>query len=278
MLQLYTDLRRYISSQEVLKENTYGWYVKQICEYARNESIVKSLLDGFKTALENDYGPGDYYLFDGLFSDFHVYEALDTDEVIMLRLIISCFVNDFILEMDYDPMEWQYLAYTKTGREINGVTSNVLSEYLEIAMTDFSHLCNWDGEEFTKDEIIDGLIDGSITEIFEEVSMVSGILVIDENEEYKAELEEILEMFGFEEVVPGLYYYGCAHYAGSENEFGYISRKEAKEIMDIISLAEKQRDLDDEYFLHLNSDLEYAGALEFIKKLEICTSNREVMF
>lgn len=278
MLQLYTDLRRYISARKAeLEENTYGWYVKTFCEHAKNQRFVAELMDGLKEATVREYYNDDYYLFNNMLDDYHVNDALRTEEAIMLKLILSCFLDDFILEVDHMPIEYQYQNLTNVGRMITGNKPNVLSNYLEKEWTDLSHL-EFNGDKLGYDEIVKGLSDGSISELFEDCEIVTATLVVDEHDSGLALVELLLDGFDFFEVEPGLYFFGIIYYPENPPEIGYLNGEDLNDIICDVLDEDKQRVLDDDLFYGLNEEIKNMKVSDLINKLQICTSSREVMF
>lgn len=277
---MYTDLRQYISTQRCkVEEYTYGWYVKQFCEYCKNPVYVDDFLKSLKLNLRQ-YDMNDVYLFEGLIDDYHTQDVLDLGENIMLKIILSCFVDDFILETDNRGYFSQFMEYAKTAQIALGKQPDLLAEWLENNFSDFAHMESEDGSILTVERLSDEMRKGynRLEEFHEESYMSSALLVIDENAENIIELETFLELLNLIEVIPGLYYTGVIDYGGYAGDCYSLSNANLKEIMKLLSNEQKQRDLEDDFFCELNIDRYNDKVEQLVRRIKYCSSHREVMF
>ena len=153
-----------------------------------------------KYAYDNNYQNDDFYLFDRLVGDYHLSDAFDGLENIMLEIIVHCFVEDAIIEVDDAPLEYQFMEYTNTGRRINGLKPNVLSEFLEDWKC-FSEIENEDtGKKMSDKEIVEAQNNGDLPYMYEETYMTSCIIIVDENEQNIIDFNEFLSMIAFQKV------------------------------------------------------------------------------
>ena len=129
---------------------------------AKKKDLVDELMRAIKYAYDNNYQNDDFYLFDRLVGDYHLSDAFDGLENIMLEIIVHCFVEDAIIEVDDAPLEYQFMEYTNTGRRINGLKPNVLSEFLEDWKC-FSEIENEDtGKKMSDKEIVEAQNNGDL--------------------------------------------------------------------------------------------------------------------
>lgn len=263
-----------------MERDTYGWYVKQLCEHCKDQGSVDNLLDGIRHARNNGFQNDEFYLFSGLINDYHARDALNYNENAMLKVLIHCFSKDAIIEVNDAPFEYQFMEYTNTGRRLRGLKPNILSEYLE-SWKEFSEITDGDylgkGNLLSDKEILNAFEDGELGTMYEDVYMSSCIVVVDENDEGIKNLDQLLNMLDFSEVSPGLYYYGLIDYSGGTYDEDSLNDLEIKEIM--MMLGNKERKIyEDDIFVYLNNEINNYKALELLDKLNICISTREVMF
>lgn len=277
---MYTDLKQYISTQKCkVKKYTYGWYVKQFCEYSNNAAYVNDLMLALKLAFTHGYDMNDINLFDDLIDDYHVQDTLDVGDNIMLKIILSCFVDDFILEADNRCYFSQFMEYSKTAQIALGKKPDFLAEWLENHFSDFAHIVDEECDILTVERLVNEMRMeySDLEEINEETYMTSAILVIDENAENIIECETLLDILNFTEVVPGFYYTGTVSYGGCLDNYYSLNSTELEEIMDLLKNMEKQRELDDEIFCKLNMD-RFDKVERLAQGIKYCSSHREVMF
>lgn len=277
---MYTDLRQYISTQRCkVEEYTYGWYVKQFCEYCKNPVYIDDLLKSLKLALRQ-YDMNDIYLFEGFIDDYHIQDVLDIDENIMLKIILSCFADEFILETDNRGYFSQFMEYSKTAQIASGKKPDLLAEWLEENFSDFAHMDSEDGNILTVERLADEMRkDNSILEEFHNESyMSSAILVINENADNIIELETLIDILKFTEVIPGLYYAGLIDYGGCINDYYSLNDVDLKEIMKLLKNEQKQQELEDDIFCMLNVDVYNDKVERLVRSIKYCSSHREVMF
>lgn len=277
---MYTDLKQYISTQKCeLETDTYGWYVKQFCEYSNNTAYVNDLIKALELAFTHEYNMDDINLFDDLIDDYHIQDVLDVSDNIMLKIILSCITDVFILEVDNREYFSQYMEYSKTAQIALGKEPDFLAEWLEEHFSDFAHMADEDGSILTVERLADEMRTGhsELEEINEETYMTSAILVIDENAENIIECEALLDILNFTEVVPGFYYTGTVSYGGCLDNYYSLNSTELEEIMDLLKNMEKQRELDDEIFCKLNMD-RFDKVERLAQGIKYCSSHREVMF
>lgn len=277
---MYTDLKQYISTQKCkVKENTYGWYVKQFCEHCKNPVYVDDFLKSLKLTLKQD-DMNDIYLFEDLIFDYHVQDVLDLDENIMLKIILSCFAKDFILETDNRGYFHQFMEYSKTAQIALGKEPDLLAEWLEDNFSNFAHMATEDGNILTVERLVDELQmeHSELEELNEDTYMSSAVLVIDENAENIIEFETFLDFFNFTEVIPGLYYTGAIDYGGYIGDFYSLNSVNLKETMKLLSNEQKQRELEDDLFWGLNVDRYNDKVEQLVRRIKCCSSHREVMF
>lgn len=279
MLALLSDLRQYTSFQNIkLEPHTYGWYVKQLCEHCKKKDLVDELMRAIKYAYDNNYQNDDFYLFDRLVGDYHLSDAFDGLENIMLEIIVHCFVEDVIIEVDDAPLEYQFMEYTNTGRRINGLKPNVLSEFLEDWKC-FSEIENEDtGKKMSDKEIVEAQNNGDLPYMYEETYMTSCIIIVDENEQNIIDFNEFLSMIAFQKVTHGMYYFGLISYDGSIESPSDLGKREIEEICKTLNSYEIYQKLDDDLFIMLNDDGVNSAAYKLLDKLKICSSRKEVIF
>ncbi len=281
MLALLSDLKHYISFPKIdLERDTYGWYVKQLCEHCKDQGSVDNLLDGIRHARNNGFQNDEFYLFSGLINDYHARDALNYNENAMLKVLIHCFSKDAIIEVNDAPFEYQFMEYTNTGRRLRGLKPNILSEYLE-SWKEFSEITDGDylgkGNLLSDKEILNAFEDGELGTMYEDAYMSSCIVVVDENDEGIENLDQLLNMLDFSKVSPGLYYYGLIDYSGGLCDEDSLNDLGIKEIM--MMLGNKERKIyEDDIFVYLNSEVNNYKALELLDRLNTCISTREVIF
>lgn len=281
MLALLSDLKQYISPPIAeLERDTYGWYVKQLCEHCKDQSAVDNLINGLRHAKSNGFQTDEFYLFTGLINDCHAIDALNCDENAMLKVLIHCFVKDAIIDVNYAPFEYQFVEYTNTGRRLRGLKPNALSEHLE-DWKDFSKITDSDylgkGNFLSDKEIMDAFENGELGTMYEDAYMSSCIVVVDESAKEIENLDYLLEILSFSKVTPGLYYYGLIDYSGGSCNEDSLNDLRIKEIM--MMLGDSERKIyEDDIFIYLNNEINNHKAFELLNKLNTCISAREVMF
>ncbi len=261
-MTLYEDLRKYIT-QPQLPKGTQGWYLKQFCEHSRNSELVNELIEGFRNAIIEEQWEYETDIFD--MTSFGVYHLRDlfnhnNDRSIILELIMSCFFDKFNLTVNDNAPYAQYLEYSKEAAISRGEEPDELAEFLEAEFTDFVSMFR--GYISSDREIC--------FDDYEEMGMYSFILKFDEASAHGG-WEVVLDVIGFVEIKPGMYYFGVIYYFGT---FEILSDIEAI----ISNLPKKQRSLDcDEVFSEINK--KESSIINYLsRRMRFCASEREVLF
>ncbi|MCR0490188.1 hypothetical protein MKC63_12195 [[Clostridium] innocuum] len=76
-------------------------------------------------------------MFSGMLDDIHISDALGTEDSIMLKIMIGCLTDEFILETDNSGYLTQFARYTRLGRQLYGRKQNILTEYTEKKLARF---------------------------------------------------------------------------------------------------------------------------------------------
>lgn len=273
------DLKQYTSLQAThLESDTYGWYVKQFCQHCKNQSLVNEIIEGIETSINTGFSSEDYDILSDLIDDMHVQDALGSQDNLMLKIIVNCFVDECIVEANLRPYQMQFMEYSNTGRRINGLNPNVLSEWLE----EWDEFANIYGEEdclnpLTDAEIINALNDGTIDELYELTAMESCLIVVDEKSDGIYDLEEVLDIIGFNKVCDGLYYHGIIYDIEWQHDV-FTTKEEILDIYEIINQNEPTNTLENYPFNALNETVSNYSIIKLSKMLQFSESTREVMF
>ena len=281
---MYEDLRKYIQiRKQELKQGSYGWTIKEMCEYCKDEELVTELLLGFENLECLSYCQDDMNVFCGMLDDIHISDALGTENNIMLKIMIGCLTDEFILETDNSGYLTQFARYTRLGRQIYGHKPDVLSEYLEEHWPDFSQI--WedmpDGyRKMTDAEVIKEWNSEEFWSDFAEINARTGILIVDENMSNIDELETLIERFAFEEVVPGMYFSGIKYYEGDYRgieDYNSIEEEFRMDFLNMLQAQKKERTLEPDLFIGMDQDSIRNTATKLREKMKVCDTQREVL-
>lgn len=281
---MYEDLRKYIQiRKQELKQGSYGWTIKEMCEYCKDEELVTELFLGFENLECLSYCQDDMNLFCGMLDDIHISDALGTENNIMLKIMIGCLTDEFILETDNSGYLTQFARYTRLGRQIYGYNTDILAEYIEKNWPDFSQI--WedmpDGyRKMTDAEVIKEWNSEEFWSDFDEINARTGILIVDENMSNIDELETLIERFAFEEVVPGMYFSGIKYYGGSYQEIEDCNSIEEEFRMDFLNMLraqKKERTLEPDLFIGMDQDSIRNTATKLRENMKVCDTQREVL-
>lgn len=281
---MYEDLRKYIQIQkQELKHGLYGWTIKEMCEYCKDEELVNELLRGFESIEYLGYCQDDINMFSGMLEDIHVSDALGTEDSIMLKIMIGCLTDEFILETDNSGYLTQFARYTRLGRQLYGRKQDILTEYIEKNWPDFSELWAYmpDGyRKMTDAEVIEKWNSEEFWSDFDEINARTGILIVDENMCNIAELEVLIERFAFEEVVPGMYFSGVKYWADSYadiEDYNSIEEEFRMDFLDMLQDQKKVRTLEPDLFIGMNQDDTKNIATKLRENMKVCDTRREVL-
>lgn len=278
---MYTDLRQYILTQKCKVEKyTYGWYVKQFCEYCKNPIYVDGLMSDLERILNEDFDLDYINLFVDLIGDYHISDAFDSGMNIMLEIILSCFLDDFILETDDIGYFHQFMEYSKTAQLAIGKKPDLLAEWLEDHFHDFAYMEDVDGGVLTVEKLTEQMRLGlsELEELNEEINMSSAILVIDENTENIDKLKFLLDLLDFTEVIPGMYYTGIVYFESYMGDAYGLDNDNLMDVIELFSDLKKQRELDDDIFCAINGDVSNGRIERLAQSIKFCSSHREVIF
>ena len=281
---MYEYLRKYIQIQkQELKHGSYGWTIKEMCEYCKDEELVNELLQGFKNIEYLGYCQDDMNMFSGMLDDIHISDALGTEDSIMLKIMIGCLTDEFILETDNSGYLTQFARYTRLGRQLYGRKQNILTEYTEKNWPDFSELWAYmpDGyRKMTDAEVIEKWNSEEFWSDFDEINARTGILIVDENMRNIDELEVLIERFAFEEIVPGMYFSGVKYWAESYADIEVYNSIEEEFRMDFLNMLQAQkkvRTLEPDLFIGMNQDGTKNIATKLRENMNVCDTRREVL-
>lgn len=270
MLPLLNDLRKYITKFVKIEEYGTAWYMKELLERCKDEELTNRIINGV-TSNVNEIRDGGHYPFEYLIADYHMEDIFGTNNVI-LKLILSCFTTQFIIDEADTDIIYNFLKYTKRGRQISGYSEElILAEYIQKSWKELE-------DEFSG--ILDNdLIDefkGNSYDISEEYAFCSSIIVTDEREPIYSSVRSILIMIGFAEVCPGLFYYAGFGYYGCEFVDITMSKDALDDICDNIMLQDKVRNLNNVNELVVFDEEDDDDYLFMLMKDKI--SRKEVLF
>lgn len=281
---MYEDLRKYIQIQkQELKQGSYGWTIKELCEYCKDDELVNELLQGFEGIEYLGYCQEDINVFRGMMDDIHVLDALGTQDNIMLKIMIGCLTDEFILETDNSGYITQFARYTRLGRQIYGYKPDILTKYIEKNWPDFSQI--WadmpEGyRKMTDAEVIEAWKSEEFWSDFDEIGVRTGILIVDENMQNIDELEKLIERFAFEEVVPGMYFSGIKYWGESYEEienYNSIEEEFRMEFLNMLKDQKKKRTLEPDLFIGMDQDGTKNIAMKLRENMKVCDTQREVL-
>ena len=254
-----------------------------MCEYCKDEELVNELLRGFESIEYLGYCQDDINMFSGMLEDIHVSDALGTEDSIMLKIMIGCLTDEFILETDNSGYLTQFARYTRLGRQLYGRKQDILTEYIEKNWPDFSELWAYmpDGyRKMTDAEVIEKWNSEEFWSDFDEINARTGILIVDENMCNIAELEVLIERFAFEEVVPGMYFSGVKYWADSYadiEDYNSIEEEFRMDFLDMLQDQKKVRTLEPDLFIGMNQDGTKNIATKLRENMKVCDTRREVL-
>lgn len=281
---MYEDLRKYIQiRKQELKQGSYGWTIKEMCEYCKDDELVADLLRGFEGIEYLGYYQDDINMFCGMLDDIHISDALGTEDNIMLKIMIGCLTDEFILETDNSGCLTQFARYTRLGRQIYGHKQDVLSEYIEKYWPDFSqiHANMPDGyRKMTDAEVIENWNSQEFWSDFDEMNARTGILIVDENMCNIDELETLIERFAFEEIVPGMYFSGvkyCGDSYADIEDYNSIEEEFRMDFLNMLQAQKKERILEPDLFIGMNQDGKKNIAMKLRENMKVCDTQREVL-
>lgn len=281
---MYEDLRKYIQiRKQELEQGSYGWTIKEMCEYCKDEELVTELLLGFENLECLSYYQDDMNVFCGMLDDIHISDALGTENNIMLKIMIGCLTDEFILETDNSGYLTQFARYTRLGRQIYGHNTDILAEYIEKNWPDFSQI--WedmpDGyRKMTDAEVIKEWNSEEFWSDFDEINARTGILIVDENMSNIDELETLIERFAFEEVVPGMYFSGIKYYEGDYRgieDYNSIEEEFRMDFLNMLQAQKKERTLEPDLFIGMDQDSIRNTATKLRENMKVCDTQREVL-
>lgn len=281
---MYEDLRKYIQiRKQELEQGSYGWVIKEMCEYCKDNELVTDLLRGFEGIEYLGYYQDDINMFRDMLDDIHISDTLGTEDNIMLKIMIGCLTDEFILETDNSGYLTQFARYTRLGRQIYGHKQDVLSEYIEKYWPDFSqiHANMPDGyRKMTDAEVIENWNSEEFWSDFDEINARTGILIVDENMQNLDELETLIERFAFEEIVPGMYFSGVKYYGDSYadiEDYNSIEEEFRMDFLNMLQAQKKERTLEPDLFIGMNQDGTKNIAMKLRENMKVCDTQREVL-
>lgn len=268
---MLNDLRRYITDSAKTEEYSVAWYLKEFMERCKDTELVNTLMDSIAgngyIIRENETNP-----FEFLIADYHMMDISSIDNVI-IKLILSCVTTQFIISDCGQGMLGSFFRYTKRGRRLSGYADEcVLAEYLQENWSDLE-------DEFsciTDNELIEILKTKDADDMTYDYDFYSMVIVVDERELSYLSVFQILDIMGFSEVCPGLFYYGCFGYSGYGEADITLNAEDVENIYDEIALSEKIRNLDGADELNVFNEVEADDYLFML--LRNRSSMREVLF
>lgn len=244
-------------------------------ERSGDEELVRLVIDG-AVKERNEIIYSEIYVFDHLIGDYHLSDSISTCETqIIINLLLSCFTDQYILEDVSGYLMWLFFSLTKKGRELSGCKEDaLLADYVAN---------NWPEleEEFKgiENRLIEAYVNENISDIEEDYVFYGMSIVVDENERCYSQIKAILEILNFEEVVPGLFFYGALGYYGYDGCDICLSDYGLTQLFEIIAGLPKLRDLDKYDDALSVFDISVDGPNDYLfKSFGKKTSEMEVLF
>lgn len=269
---MLSDLRKYISNDDHIVERSTAWYLKEFMERCKNAELVYKFLNKAKKnatyIIENEINP-----FEDLIDDYHLFDFIDVEENIIIKVLLSCVTTDFVVEnLGMSTFE-AFITLTKRGRNLSGYDGNeVLAEWVKSEWSDLEN-------EFSgvSDELILKALETGSPDIDEGYEHRSMVITCDENNAEYQTIYMLLAAIGFTEVEPGLFYYacfGCLGYGGIDI---VLDKENLFSVHEILEDIKKVRNLK-EYSSTLNIFNISMGVSALFNVLGGRSSKREVLF